>query len=121
MKGPNYSYSSINVVFDIRRFDTNMESGRVAMSIVSPAFLAHQSFRGKVHRLHDTDLSGAHDNSALRITIMVNRFLCAGCIGERDSRVVSATKMSRFFSRVHDVEETNRTCERPMTRSNTDA
>ena len=120
MKGHNYSHSSINVVFDIRRFDTNMESGRAPMSIVSPAFLAHQSFRGKVHRLH-TDLSGAHDNSAPRITIMVNRFLCAGCIGERDSSVVSATKMSGFFSRVHDVEETNRTCDRPMTRSNTDA
>ena len=110
MRGPNYSHSSVNVVFDIRRFDTNMESGRALMSIVSPAFLAHQSFRGKVHRLH-TDLSGAHDNSAPRITIMVNRLLCAGCIAERDSRVVSATKMSRFFSRVHDVEEANRTCE----------
>ena len=40
----------INVVFDIRRFYTNMESGQAAMSIVSPAFLSHQSFRGKVHR-----------------------------------------------------------------------
>ena len=33
------------------------------------------------------------DNRALRITIRVYS------IGERDSRVVSATKMSRFFSR----------------------
>ena len=119
MKGPNYSHSSINVVFDIRRFDTNMESGQASMLIVSPAFLAHQSFRGKVHRLH-TDLSGAYDNSALRITIRVNRFHCAGCIGERDSRVVSATKCPASF-RVHDVEQTNRSCDRPMTRSNPDA
>ena len=59
MKGPNSSHSSINGVFDIRRFDTNMESGQVPMSIVSPAFLAHQSFRGKVH----TDPSGVHDNN----------------------------------------------------------
>ena len=28
-----------------------------------------------------------------------NNFFCAGCIGKRDSRVVSATKTSRFFSR----------------------
>ena len=69
--GPNSSQSSMNVVFDIRRFDTNMASGQAPMSIVSPAFLAHQLFRGKVH----TDLSGAHDNRALRITIRVNRFL----------------------------------------------
>ena len=69
--GPNSSQSSMNVVFDIRRFDTNMASGQAPMSIVSPAFLAHQLFRGKVH----TGLSGAHDNRALRITIRVNRFL----------------------------------------------
>ena len=71
MKGPNSSHSSINVVFDIRIFATNMESGQAPMSIVSPAFLAYDSFRGKVH----ADLSGAHDNSALRITTRVNRFL----------------------------------------------
>ena len=34
MKGPNSSHSSINGVFDIRRFDTNMESGQVGEATV---------------------------------------------------------------------------------------
>ena len=122
MKGPNYSHSSINVVFDIRRFDTNMESGQASMSIVSPAFLAHQSCRGKVHRLH-TDLSGAHDNSALRITIRVRGLIAfiALVVSANAIRVLFLRQKCPASFRVHDVEQTNRTCDRPMTRSNPDA
>ena len=45
-------------------------------------------------------------------------FFCTDCIGERDSRFILRQKCPASF-RVH-VEQTNRTCDRPMTRSDTD-
>ena len=39
--------------------------------------------------------------------VIDNNFFCACCIGKRDLRVVSATKMSRFFSRPCWADEHN--------------
>ena len=83
------------------RFDTNMASGQAPMSIVSPAFLAHQSFRGKVH----TDLSGEHDNHSLSITVRIYFFF---------TLVVSAHAIRVSFLRqkcpASFLVQTNRTC-----------
>ena len=84
-----------------------MESGQAPMSIVSPAFLAHHSVRGKVY----TDLSGANDNSALRITIRVNRFLVPWFVSANAICVWFLRQKCPASLRDHDVEQTNRTCE----------
>ena len=72
MYSSNSPQSNMNVGLAILRFDSNIVSGQASMSIASLAFLAHQSFQGKVH----TDRSGEHVNSALSIAQKVIRLLC---------------------------------------------